>query len=158
MSTKIKWTKLLNDFIRRNFVAMTNSELAAALYKTYTVNCSSRVISHRLQVLGLKRPTEVVSNNRSNTLSKNRTQLYTPKTTNGDSQAARDRVKMALENKSLTRQLCMLCGGTAEAHHNDYYKPLEVMWLCRKHHKQLHSLLKHGNTVNESINILQGGA
>jgi len=31
------------------------------------------------------------------------------------------------------------CGATkVEAHHADYSKPLEVVWICRKHHLKLH--------------------
>lgn len=33
---------------------------------------------------------------------------------------------------------CRKCGGPAEMHHPDYTKPLLVVWLCRKHHLQLH--------------------
>lgn len=41
----------------------------------------------------------------------------------------------------LTKQLCIVCGTNEmiEAHHEDYTKPLEVIWLCRNHHKQYHS-------------------
>lgn len=35
-------------------------------------------------------------------------------------------------------QRCVVCGDKAEAHHEDYTKPLDVVWLCRKHHKQRH--------------------
>lgn len=34
---------------------------------------------------------------------------------------------------------CELCGDLkAEAHHDDYSKALNIMWLCRKHHMQRH--------------------
>lgn len=37
-------------------------------------------------------------------------------------------------------QPCAVCGDPrSEAHHPDYDRPLHVVWLCRKHHKQVHS-------------------
>ena len=34
---------------------------------------------------------------------------------------------------------CENCGALeVEAHHDDYDKPLEVRWLCRHDHRQLH--------------------
>jgi len=39
---------------------------------------------------------------------------------------------------NLVPQPCRICKDDAEAHHEDYSKPLEVDWLCSKHHIQRH--------------------
>ena len=38
------------------------------------------------------------------------------------------------------RQICSVasCNELGEKHHLDYNKPLEILWLCRKHHKEIH--------------------
>jgi hypothetical protein len=39
----------------------------------------------------------------------------------------------------LSRNPCSICGAErAEAHHPDYSKPLDVIWLCKTHHAQAH--------------------
>ena len=39
----------------------------------------------------------------------------------------------------IVRCPCEVCGiEKSEAHHDDYEKPLEVRWLCRKHHAEHH--------------------
>lgn len=45
----------------------------------------------------------------------------------------------AIRDGRLTRQPCEVCGlAKSEAHHDDYTKPLDVRWLCRKHHLEHH--------------------
>ena len=35
-------------------------------------------------------------------------------------------------------QPCENCEESGERHHDDYNKPKEIRWLCKKHHKELH--------------------
>ena len=52
---------------------------------------------------------------------------------------ARSAVSRRVRSGKLTRQPCEVCGmPNAEAHHEDYDKPLEVRWLCTSHHRALH--------------------
>ena len=48
-------------------------------------------------------------------------------------------VARSIKSGKLKRQHCEVCGSeNVQAHHEDYSKPLEVRWLCFKHHRQLH--------------------
>lgn len=52
---------------------------------------------------------------------------------------ARTLANWALVKGEINRQPCEVCGSkTAEMHHDDYSKPLDVRWLCFKHHTELH--------------------
>ena len=45
----------------------------------------------------------------------------------------------AITSGKIERGECEVCGiGNAEGHHEDYNKPLDVRWLCRKHHAKIH--------------------
>lgn len=48
------------------------------------------------------------------------------------------KVYKAIQSGRLIRKPCEICGGEAQAHHEDYSKPLEVRWLCQTHHAELH--------------------
>ena len=66
---------------------------------------------------------------------------------------ARWQVHHAIQSGKLKRRPCMKCGANkSEAHHPDYYKPLDVIWLCRSCHRAEHAkadgkvaLNAHGN-------------
>lgn len=51
---------------------------------------------------------------------------------------ARHAVFVALRNGTLTTERCH-CGIIGEAHHENYEKPLEILWLCKHHHTELHN-------------------
>lgn len=50
----------------------------------------------------------------------------------------RSYVNVYIKRGNIKKQPCIKCGAFAEMHHEDYDKPLEIIWLCRKHHLELH--------------------
>ncbi len=55
-------------------------------------------------------------------------------------QAARTLVKCALKRGDIKRGACVTCGSTIKvcAHHRDYDKPLDIVWLCYSCHNKIH--------------------
>jgi hypothetical protein len=52
---------------------------------------------------------------------------------------AKHAVKNAIRTGVLTRGACVVCGDpNSQGHHADYSKPIDVVWLCRKHHDEEH--------------------
>src|ERR1019366_10759144 len=40
-----------------------------------------------------------------------------------------------LNRGNIEKKTCEICGDeNSQMHHDDYNKPLEIKWLCRKHH------------------------
>ena len=53
---------------------------------------------------------------------------------------ARYAVANAIRDGRLKRQPCVVCGDAkSHGHHDDYSKPLDVIWLCQKHHSERHN-------------------
>jgi ribosomal protein S27AE len=58
---------------------------------------------------------------------------------NPDKRKASGAVNSKIQNGLLVAQPCENCGAPkAEAHHEDYSKPLDITWLCTKCHVNLH--------------------
>jgi hypothetical protein len=53
-------------------------------------------------------------------------------------------VSNAIRDGRLVKQTCQVCGEPAQAHHDDYRRPLVVRWLCRKHHLEHHGKKSRG--------------
>ena len=52
---------------------------------------------------------------------------------------ARNAIGIRLRRGTMERGSCEICHEpNAQAHHHDYDRPLDVTWLCEKHHRQLH--------------------
>lgn len=57
-----------------------------------------------------------------------------------DRRKANTAVRVAIRDGKLQRDPCWACGEVkVEGHHPDYSLPLDVIWLCKKHHQQLHN-------------------
>lgn len=48
-------------------------------------------------------------------------------------------VQQAIATGKLVKQSCEVCGAEkVDAHHDRYDEPLNVRWLCRRHHVKFH--------------------
>lgn len=62
---------------------------------------------------------------------------------NNEKVRAQRKVRRLILRNEMERQPCERCGGPkAQAHHDDYSRPLEVMWLCPRHHRERHRELR----------------
>jgi hypothetical protein len=53
---------------------------------------------------------------------------------------ARSYAKQYVKYGLIERFSCEVCDeGESQMHHPDYAKPLDVRWLCKKHHLELHA-------------------
>jgi len=56
---------------------------------------------------------------------------------------AKNKAHSAFRKGLILKQDCSVCGcAKSEMHHPDYSKPLDIIWLCPKHHKRLHAEIK----------------
>jgi len=70
------------------------------------------------------------------------TQKWRDKKENKEKQLIYIKVREAVRKGKITKEKCFFCGKIqTEGHHSDYSKPLEVLWVCRQHHKDLHRML-----------------
>ena len=53
-------------------------------------------------------------------------------------------LESAVKRGIIKKGPCEICGKTklVHGHHDDYYKPLDVRWLCVKHHTEHHNRLR----------------
>lgn len=66
------------------------------------------------------------------------------KAANREKYLAHKVVENAVKSGRLERRPCERCGSQylVHAHHDDYSRPLDVMWLCPMHHRERHRELE----------------
>lgn len=62
-------------------------------------------------------------------------------------------VRNKLRDRKLDRKPCEVCGTTrkVEAHHDDYSKPLNVRWVCKKHHMEIHRAINDKRRAEKQL-------
>lgn len=64
------------------------------------------------------------------------------KNMNPEKKLAHAKVRWAIKSGNLERLPCEVCGNPrSQGHHDDYSKPIEVVWLCQRHHIERHKQL-----------------
>lgn len=64
---------------------------------------------------------------------------------------ARSYAHVYVKRGKLKKEPCKICGNLdSQIHHPNYDKPIDIIWLCRKHHLELH---KNINIQSNIINI-----
>lgn len=54
---------------------------------------------------------------------------------------ARNVFGKAIKDGKVEKLPCFICGDkNVEGHHPDYSRPLDVVWLCNKHHRECHKI------------------
>jgi len=70
--------------------------------------------------------------------------FYAHKAKNPEKVKARAIAMAAIRSGKIVRLPCEVCGNPkSESHHDDYSKPLDVRFLCLKHHREFHKLHPH---------------
>ena len=54
---------------------------------------------------------------------------------------AHQALRNAIRDGKVEKMPCFICGDEkSEGHHPDYLRPLDVVWLCNKHHRECHKI------------------
>lgn len=146
----MRWSEEEEEYIREHHTHMTAGEIGEVLGR------SRESVRSKMRRLEVDRPDEVVStlrganpteqkgsdnHNWKGGVSENPYERYTKsyKNNNPEVVKAHRKVRRAISRGELERKPCEVCGEEpADAHHDDYSKPLQVRWLCREHHIEEH--------------------
>lgn len=114
-----------------------NCDRCGAIYEAlgrYLRRNQARFCSKSCGMRGNKRRSEYVAEHGFKSADRRR-QLADPV-----KEACRRKTRWALKCGKLCRQPCRDCGADkAQAHHPDYSKPYDIIWLCQRHHRQEHA-------------------
>lgn len=73
---------------------------------------------------------------------------------NPEKAKAHGKVFVAVRNGTLKRENCFCGNKKSQSHHENYDKPLKVIWFCKKHHTEYHQ--KKRNELSTIDNKIKG--
>lgn len=156
----MKKNQWITNYVKLNYNALPDAELAkvagvciVTIFNIRKKNSWERALefNHERHVLSGKKGgttthardkrTGEKNSNWKGGVSKNLTTYYnTQKRRYPEKVRARRLVINAIKRGDIIKLPCNTCGNpNSYAHHEDYHKPLDVVWLCRKHHTELHA-------------------
>lgn len=134
-----KLVKSLDDFqVRRASADGRTASCRACLSERDKLRANE---PHRVAARGAYQKTGAYANSHSASVSR-----WTAK--HPDRRKAAVTLNNAVRDGRLRQQPCHICGSKAVAHHPDYSRPLDVVWLCQPHHKQAHALVTNAPVLN----------
>jgi len=136
--TKCNEEKPFSEFQKRK---ASKDGMTAACKKCLSEYDKSRaMLAHRVKAREEYRKTDAFKKSRYKTTKKYRAK-------NPNKTKAHRKVQYEVSIGSLSSKPCEICGTPKTvAHHDDYSKPLDIRWLCAKHHKQWHA--ENGEGLN----------
>lgn len=83
--------------------------------------------------------------------------MYTPSEWEKFKEAQRGLTRWAIRRGMIRRGPCSVCGGKhAIAHHPDYFKPFDVVWMCSQCHASEHARLREiakRGTIDHTVTV-----
>lgn len=97
------------------------------------------VIANRLKRLDYYRQYDIERSKSPHRIAATAARVRLSNQLNPEKYKAHYAVTNAVRDGRLTKSPCVICGNTkVVGHHEDYSKPLDVIWLCYAHHSQYH--------------------
>jgi hypothetical protein len=139
--------KPLDDFYKTSKITGAVMGVCKECHKKHMKNMrrDNPAFQERDRIRG-KRPDRIAKN-------VERTKKHRAK--NPDAYRAQTAVGNALRDKRLFREPCAICAASENihAHHKDYSKPLDVVWLCARCHHRLHAIFPELEGTNKRVAI-----
>jgi len=140
--------KELSDFYRHKEMADGHlNKCKECAKKDSDENFKRKMLDPNWQIKERERQRNKEANRRDLGLAKKYKKKTIPR---GERKAKYGEYMNAIRNGWLTPQPCEACGKEkSQGHHEDYSRPLDVIWLCIRHHQDRHIHLRNAKTLNQ---------